>query len=230
VRSEHVNLMQFILRGRSPVLGASPARYDTILDGAEDRPIQDRSLLDCGLPVLRSSTAECGRIADCRLKGLSLSKSWVLALFLMLFFGMNVSADTLGTTNLSSTAAVAGSALPDAGGSVIRVFGALILVIAIFLGGVWLYRNWQRFAVKKSGGARLNLLEVKSLGQRQALYVVGYQEQRMLLASSPAGITLVSHLPAAEAVEAVKAAESAPAPGTKMSFAEAFQHVLTRKS
>ena len=88
-----------------------------------------------------------------------------------------------------------------------------------------MFRNWQRFAVKKSGGAKLDLIEVKSLGQRQALYVVGYQQQRMLLASSAAGITLVSHLPAAE--------EAAPEAGVatttpKMSFAQAFQQVLSR--
>lgn len=129
-------------------------------------------------------------------------------------------AQTLMTTNLVASAS--GSALPDAGASVVRVFGALILVISLFLGGVWLFRNWQRFAVKKGGGAKLNLIEVKSLGQRQALYVVGYQQQRMLLASSPAGVTLLSHLPAAEEAPA---AEAAP----KLSFAEAFQHVLSRK-
>jgi flagellar biogenesis protein FliO len=108
---------------------------------------------------------------------------------------------------------------------VVRVFGALILVISVFLGGVWLFRNWQRLATQKAGGAKLNLLEVKSLGQRQSLYVVGYQQQRLLLASSPSGITLVSHLPEADETEA---AESAPK--TKMNFAEAFQQVLNRKS
>lgn len=131
---------------------------------------------------------------------------------------MNLSAETLTTTNLTG---MAGS-VPDAGASIFRVFGALILVVTIFLGGVWLYRNWQRLAVQRGGGAKLNLIEVKSLGQRQALYVVGYQQQRMLLASTPNGVTLVSHLPAAE-----EAPEAAPAP--KLSFAEAFQHVLSRK-
>ena len=76
--------------------------------------------------------------------------------------------------------------------------------------------------MKKSGGAKLNLIEVKSLGQRQAIYVVGYQEQRMLLASSPAGVTLLSHLPSVE--EADK-----PAPATNLSFAEALKHVLTQR-
>ena len=132
---------------------------------------------------------------------------------------LNASADTLTPTN---PATIPGVALPDAGASVFRVFGALTIVIALFLGGVWLFRNWQRLTVQKSGGARLNLIEVKSLGQRQALYVIGYQQQRMLLASTPNGVTLLSHLPAAE-----EAPEAAPAP--KLSFAEAFQHVLSRK-
>lgn len=192
------------LSRRLTVLGFSPARYDTIGDEVYDHFLPDRSLSQYGM------------------KSLSL-----IAATLVFAWSMNASADTV--TNAAGTIA-SGAALPDTGGSVIRVFGALILVIAIFLGGVWMFRNWQRFAVKKAGGARLNLIEVKSLGQRQAIYVVGYQEQRMLLASSPAGITLLSHLPAAEAEEVVKAAETAPAPGAKMSFAEAFQRVLTKKA
>jgi flagellar biogenesis protein FliO len=130
------------------------------------------------------------------------------------------STNVIASTN-ANISALAG-ALPDTGASVVRVFGALILVVGIFLGGVWLFKNWQRFTVQKGGGPRLNVLEVRSLGQRQSLYVVGYQQQRMLLAASPAGITLVSHLPVSEEAEA-----TAPAP--KMSFAEAFQQVVTRK-
>lgn len=137
---------------------------------------------------------------------------------LLLFTGFNLSAETVNVTNV----AMLPDAVPDAGASVFRVFGALILVVAVFLAGVWLYRNWQRLSVQRGGGAKLSLIEVKSLGQRQALYVVGYQQQRMLLASTPGGVTLVSHLPAAE-----EAAETAPAP--KLSFAEAFQHVMSRK-
>jgi len=114
------------------------------------------------------------------------------------------------------------SALPNAGASIFRVCGAFVLVVAFFLGGVWLFKNWQRLALQKNGAAKLNLIEVKSLGQRQAIYVVGYQQQRMLLASSPAGVTLLSHLPAAEEAETV-------APPTTLNFAEALQHVLSRK-
>jgi flagellar biogenesis protein FliO len=72
---------------------------------------------------------------------------------------------------------------------------------------------------------------VKSLGQRQALFVVGYEKQRMLVATSPAGVSLLSHLPEAEpeekTVTAAAAAVNVPAP--RLSFAEAFQHVLSAK-
>ncbi|MEN9573734.1 MAG: hypothetical protein RL514_1589 [Verrucomicrobiota bacterium] len=111
--------------------------------------------------------------------------------------------------------------LPDVGSSVVRVLGGLVFVLALFLGGVWLVRNWQRVVVQRGQAPKLNVLEVKSLGQRNALYVIGYEQQRLLLSSSPTGVTLLSHLPNAEA-----GAAASPAPP---SFAEALQQVLTRK-
>jgi flagellar biogenesis protein FliO len=132
--------------------------------------------------------------------------------------GIDAFGESVTSTNISAFP----GALPDTGASVVRVFGALVLVVGIFLGGVWLFKNWQRVTVQKGRGPRLNVLEVRSLGQRQSLYVVGYHQQRMLLAASPAGITLVSHLPSSEEADVA-------APVTKMSFAEAFQQVVSRK-
>jgi flagellar biogenesis protein FliO len=113
------------------------------------------------------------------------------------------------------------SALPDMGASLLRVVGALVVVIAVFLAGVWLFKNWQRLTLRK-GAPKLSVLEVRSLGQRQAIYVVGYEQQRLLIASSSTGVTLLSHLPSADA----EPLEAAP----KMSFAQAFQQDLARKS
>ena len=113
------------------------------------------------------------------------------------------------------------SAMPDMGASLLRVVGSLVLVIAVFLAGVWLFKNWQRLTLRNGAAPKLNVLEVRSLGQRQAIYVVGYEQQRMLLASSSTGVTLLSHLPSVEEEPTVKS--------TKMSFAEAFQQVLARK-
>ncbi len=114
--------------------------------------------------------------------------------------------------------------LPDVGASLLRVFGALALVIALFLGGVWLFRNWQRLTTRRSDAPRLNVLEARSLGGRHALYVVGYEQERFLLASSPTGVNLLSHLPAADEVEPAREPEPA-AP----SFTEALTQVLRGK-
>ena len=101
------------------------------------------------------------------------------------------------STNLPVTLA-----LPDTGTSaalsLIRVLGALGLVFAVFFGGLWAYRNWEKFAVTKGRAARLSVCEAKSLGQRHTLYVIGYENQRMLIASSPNGISLLTSLPSAE--------------------------------
>jgi flagellar protein FliO/FliZ len=112
--------------------------------------------------------------------------------------------------------------LPDTGVSVLRVLGALILVLAIFFGAVWLFKNSQRAFGRSKGNSQLHVLEAKSLGNRQTVYVVGYGRQRMLLGSSPTGIALVSQLP--EATEVEQAAGPSGA-----SFVDALQSVLNRK-
>ena len=116
------------------------------------------------------------------------------------------------------------SDLPQVGLSAIRALGALALVLAVFFGGVWLFRNGQRLAWRKTGAPRLAILETRPLGNRFALYVVGYEQQRMLIGSSPAGISLLSQLP--------PAAESVPepvAPAIAASFAQCLQQVMRRK-
>jgi flagellar biogenesis protein FliO len=128
---------------------------------------------------------------------------------------------------LSATAAdpAAPTPLPDTGASLLRVVGALLFVFALLFGGVWLVRNWQRLALRRGGRLpKLRLLEAQSLGGRQGVYVVGYEQQRFLVAASPAGVALLSHLPEAVAGEAET---ELPAP---VSFMQALQAVANRKS
>jgi flagellar biogenesis protein FliO len=113
--------------------------------------------------------------------------------------------------------------MPDVGLSLLRVLGALAVVIAVFLAGVWLVRNWQRLVIHRGRAPRLNVLEVRSLGGRHALYVVGYEQERFLIASSPGGVSLVSHLQSADADGAAE-----PAPATP-SFAQALVQTLKGK-
>jgi flagellar biogenesis protein FliO len=128
------------------------------------------------------------------------------------------------TTNFASVPLTAPS-LPDAGVSLFRVFGALALVVGLFLGGVWLFRNWQRVVLQRGRVPKLNVLETRSLGGRHALHVVGYEEERFLIASSPGGVNLLSHLPSAAEDEPPAKANVMPAP----SFARVLARMLQGK-
>jgi flagellar biogenesis protein FliO len=114
---------------------------------------------------------------------------------------------------------------PGAGLSFVRVLGALVLVIGLFLGGVWLFKNWQRLAVQRGRAPKLNILETRSLGNRHAVFVIGYERERFLISSSPTGVNLLSHLPVASEEEAPVNEGNQPTP----SFAQALAKVLKRK-
>jgi flagellar biogenesis protein FliO len=114
--------------------------------------------------------------------------------------------------------------LPDVGASLVRVFVALAFVLAIFLGGVWLFRNWQRLTVQRGRAPKLNVVEVRSLGGRHALYVVAYEQERFLLAASPTGVNLLSHLQPAE-----EGATPPPTTPTPASFAQTLGQMLKGK-
>ena len=136
------------------------------------------------------------------------------------FFALSASAETNPVT-----APLVAPSLPNAGVSFLRVMGALALVIGIFLGGVWLFKNWQRLAIRQGRAPKLNILESRSLGGRHAIYVIGYEQERFLISSSPGGINLVSHLPAAPESE-VNIAVGNPSVPT---FTQALAHVLKAK-
>jgi flagellar biogenesis protein FliO len=136
------------------------------------------------------------------------------------FFALNAGA---GTNSIA--APLVAPSLPDAGVSFLRVMGALTLVIGIFLGGVWLFKNWQRLAVQRGRAPKLNILESRSLGGRHAIFLIGYEQERFLISSSPGGISLLSHLPAAADNEVNIAAGNPTVP----TFTQALAHVLKAK-
>jgi len=115
-------------------------------------------------------------------------------------------------------------ALPGAGYSVLRMMGALVVVLAIFLALVWVYKHWSRLTAARGKSPQLQLLEVKPLGNRHALYVIAYQRQRLLLASSPAGVSLLTQLPEGETESATAVPMVAP------SFLQVLQCALRPNS
>jgi flagellar biogenesis protein FliO len=152
-----------------------------------------------------------------------------------LFQGLRTDAKVLLTAALplasgsawadTNSLALTAPPFPDAGVSLLRVMGALALVLGLFLAGAWLFKNWQRLAVQRGQQPKLNILETRSLGARQAIFVVAYEHQRFLVATSPAGVNLLSLLPDAEASGNEPAEKSS---GT-ISFGQALTQVLKRK-
>ena len=145
----------------------------------------------------------------------------------MIFFSASclTAVPALAQLTNSAVTPLTAPALPDPTFSVLRIFGALALVIGIFLGGVWLFRNWQRLTQQRSRTPKLNLLETRSLGGRHTIHVVGYQQERFLIAVSPTGVNLLSHLPVAGEEELPAGTNTAATP----SFAGTLAQVLKGK-
>jgi flagellar biogenesis protein FliO len=161
--------------------------------------------------------ASSRRLLHCRRSTGAAGLARVFLFKAVLLFGLNAAA--VETTN---NVALNGS-LGDVGASLGRVMLALALVLGIFLGGVWLFRNWQRLTIHRGQAPKLNVIEARSLGGRHALYVVGYEQERFLVAASPTGINLLTHL---QPAEADASADSIPAqPG----FAQALAQKLRGK-
>lgn len=130
-----------------------------------------------------------------------------------------------------ATNAPASLALPDTAASatlsLIRVAGALALVMAVFFGGLWLFRNWERLAARRGRLGKLTIRETRSLGQRHALFVIGYERQRMLVAVSPTGVSLLTALPSEEGEEPVMIPEATAARAS--GFSGLLAQVLARR-
>ena len=125
----------------------------------------------------------------------------------------------------AADAAMEPAPLPATGAALLRVAGSLLLVFALLFGVVWLAKNWKRISHRKGRVSKLRLLEAQSLGVRQGVYVVAYEQQRFLVAASPNGVSLLSHLP--ELSEEAEQKEAAAAP---VNFLQALQSIVSRPS
>ncbi|MBI1841042.1 MAG: flagellar biosynthetic protein FliO [Verrucomicrobia bacterium] len=131
-------------------------------------------------------------------------------------------ATTGSTLADGAVASPSAGPLPDAGASLLRVAGALVFVVAFFLAGAWAFRRSQFLRMAGAKGPRLQVLDARSLGNRQSLYVVGFERQRLLIGASPAGIQMLAQLPDAEEA-------AAPSP-VSLSFTEALQQAAAKRA
>lgn len=128
-------------------------------------------------------------------------KNLIPLIFVLLAFFLCINNNGSGAdTNLTSMAQAFKSGgqtvnSEDALGSVLRMLGAFIFVIAIFLVFTWFFKNKNGiFGLQHRKGA-LKIIEVKHIGSRQALIVVGYGKERILVGATANNISFISKLP-----------------------------------
>jgi len=111
---------------------------------------------------------------------------------------------------------------PSLGVAIFRMIGSLASVVALIFAGAWFYRNMHRFRQPGAAQRKLHVVEARTLGARQALYVICFEQQRFLVGSSPQGLTLLTHLP--DGAPQTEAERIVP-----VSFGEALMQALGRK-
>ena len=110
----------------------------------------------------------------------------------------------------------------------IRIVGALMIVMAILLGGAWWFRKSRLFGLVPAQSSHLNVIETRSLGSRHALHVVEYGSKRFLIADSPAGTNFLTDLEKLDE-EATEELDEAAEKISSGSFAGKLKTLLERK-
>ena len=104
----------------------------------------------------------------------------------------------------------------------LQMIGAFIFVISVFILGAWLFKRSRFFSLYKGSQSQLQILESRSLGYRNSLLVVGYNQHRFLLATSTTGVSLICPLP-----DASPSPQPVPAPSA---FSDQLKSAQERKA
>ncbi len=85
------------------------------------------------------------------------------------------------------------------GGSNVTLMLYLVLLLVLIGGGAWLVRNgFTLFQPKLKGARKLQISEMRMLGNRQFLVVAEYEDRKMLLGVCPGRIDYLATLAARE--------------------------------
>jgi flagellar biogenesis protein FliO len=82
----------------------------------------------------------------------------------------------------------------ESGLDAVRALVALITVMVVLVGFLWLLKRGTFAATSRGGRRGLAIEAVLSLGERRSLVIVGVEGRRLLLGLSPAQVTLVAEL------------------------------------
>jgi flagellar biogenesis protein FliO len=116
---------------------------------------------------------------------------------------------------------------PSLMASAVRMLGGFCVVLAVILMGTWAFKNKEKFTGRHIRQSKLQVLETKSLGARHSLCVVAYDNQRILISTSPTGVSMLTHLPEATREELHTEVQTPVAVrATTPTFTDAFAQAL----
>ena len=107
--------------------------------------------------------------------------------------------------------------------SALRVFGALLFVLSLFIGSVWVFKRFQNIMIIQGKVRQMHILEVKHLGPKHAIFIVACGKERYLVGTSPQNIAQLAQLPSGETISQETMAPT-------LSFADTLRNILSRKT
>lgn len=151
-----------------------------------------------------------------------ITTSWIFLAFTIIAYGTSASVSGQINSNQYNS-----PALQDTTTSILRILGALIFVIAIFLIFSWLFKHINFFSTNLQRKGKLQICEIKPIGQRHSLIVLSYENKRLLISTSPNGVNFLCDLPNNESADTSNKKE--PVDITTSSFASLFQKLTGAK-
>lgn len=111
------------------------------------------------------------------------SKFWLISGFALLFSPLAWASRSTSTENSS----------PFSWGAMLQLFAALVFVLIVFFGVIWVLKRFQPGLASAQTGS-LRVLASLPLGVRERLLLVQVGEQQLLLGVTPSGISLLHTL------------------------------------
>lgn len=97
----------------------------------------------------------------------------------------------------------------DAGPSVVRAFGSLVIVLGLVSLSLWALKKYGKGRLPGSGHGKLKVDETLALGDRRFVSILDVEGERFLIALAPQGISLLARLDGLERAGAAEGFEQA---------------------
>lgn len=126
---------------------------------------------------------------------MSLQRSYLILTFVLLVGLVWTTGEIVGATSLSENLTDENQDLlrreTDLVATTIKMFGAFVVVLAVFAAFVLLVKKWGHFSPQSQSTRLLNVVEFRVLAHKTYIYVLEYGETRYLVSVGPQGTSVI---------------------------------------